>query len=235
MGLGSVYGPRRFTSPWNLASRWVAAACFYGAQASASSTTNQKMLAVVDDLEYLAQAMASWSKEDGHVPGWLALSGGSEIPFRVARQEDASALQRVHSRCSERTIHLRFFGSMKKLSDKKARYFASTDGVDHLGLVALDPEDPNEIVAVVRYARETGDERAEYAALVEDRWQGYGVGAGLTRHLIDAAKENGVRYFYALVMGENMRMLNVFRHLGLPKRERFEEGAKRVEVVLFPE
>src|SRR5215207_9815012 len=57
--------------------------------------------------------------------------------------------------------------------------------VIHLGLVALDPEDPNEIIAVVRYAREPGDERAEYAAIVEDRWQGHGVGRGLTAQLID--------------------------------------------------
>ena len=165
----------------------------------------------------------------------LALPGGGEVPFRVVRPDDAAALQRHHARCSERSIYLRFFGSMKNLSDKKARYFASTDGVDHLGLVALDPEDPDEIVAVVRYARESGNEKAEYAALVEDSWQGHGVGSRLTRRLIDAAIENEVRYFYALVMGENTRMLNVFRHLGLPERERFEEGAKRVEVVLSPE
>jgi len=183
----------------------------------------------------LLLVMASQAKDEGRVSGSLALSGKYEIPFRGVRPDDAPALQRVHARCSERTIHLRFFGSMKELSDKKARYFASTDGMDHLGLVALDPKDPNEIVAVVRYAREPGDEKAEYAALVEDRWQGYGVGADLTRRLIDAAKENGVRFFYALVMGENTRMLKVFRHLGLPERERFEEGAKRVEVVLSPE
>ena len=179
--------------------------------------------------------MASQQKEDGHAPGSLALPDGDEVPFRVVCLEDAPALQRLHARCSERTIHLRFFGSMKELSDRKARYFASTDGVDHLGLVALDPEDPGEVVAVVRYAREPGDDRAEYAALVEDRWQGRGVGAELTRRLIEAAKGNGVRRFYALVMGGNERMLNVLRHLGLPERERLEEGAKSVEVLLSPE
>ena len=66
---------------------------------------------------------------------------GVEIPFRVVRPDDAPALQRLHARCSERNIYLRFFGSMKKLSDEQALYFASTDGVDHFGLVALDPED----------------------------------------------------------------------------------------------
>src|SRR5215208_2468096 len=81
------------------------------------------------------------------------LPSGVEISFRVVRLEDAPALQRLHARCSERTIYLRFFGPMKKLSDEQARYFASTDGVDHFGLVALDPEDPEENIAVVRYAR----------------------------------------------------------------------------------
>ena len=162
----------------------------------------------------------------------FTLSNGVEIAFRIVRSDDARALQRVHARCSERTIYLRFFGSLEELSDQQAKYFASTDGVDHLGLVALDPQDPNEIIAVARYAREEFDERAEYAALVEDRWQGHGVGAELTRELIEQARDNGVRSFYALVKGKNKSMLSVLRHLDLPERERVEEGEKLVEVEL---
>ena len=72
----------------------------------------------------------------------LTLPSGVEISFRVVRPDDAPALQRLHARCSERTIYLRFFGPMKNLSDEQARYFASTDGVDHFGLVALHPQIP---------------------------------------------------------------------------------------------
>ena len=64
----------------------------------------------------------------------LNLPSGVEISFRVVRSEDAPALQRLHARCSERTIYLRFFGLMEKLSDEKARYVASIDGVDHFGI-----------------------------------------------------------------------------------------------------
>jgi RimJ/RimL family protein N-acetyltransferase len=163
----------------------------------------------------------------------LTLPSGVEIPFRAIRPEDAPALQRVHSRCSERTIYLRFFGSLEELPDTKARHFASVDGVCRFGLVALDPEDRNEVIAVVRFDRETpDDERAEYAALVEDRWQDQGVGTALTRQLIDAATDKGIRYFYALVKGQNTRMLNVLRHLDLPERERQEGDTNRVEVEL---
>ncbi len=162
----------------------------------------------------------------------FTLSNGPEIPFRTIRPGDAPALQRVHSRCSQRTIYLRFFGSMEELSDEKAQYFSSTDGIDHFALVALDPEDPNEIIAVVRYDREPDGERAEYAALVEDRWQAHGVGAELTRQLISQARDKGVRFFYALVKGGNKRMLNILRHLDLPEQERQEHGEKHVEVEL---
>ena len=166
---------------------------------------------------------------------FLTLPSGGEVPSRVIHPKDAPALQRVHARCSQRTIYLRFFGLMKELSDEKARYFASTDGADHFGLVALDPQDQNEIIAVVRYARNPGDERAEYAALVEDRWQGQQIGASLTHRLIEVARGNGVSSFYAFVKGENKRMLNVFRHLELPEHERVENGEKIVEVGLSSE
>ena len=162
----------------------------------------------------------------------LTLIRGVEIPFRIVRPDDAPALQRLHARCSERTIYLRFFGSMKKSSGEQARYFASTDGVDHCGLVALDPEDQNEIIAVVRYARNPGNERAEYAALVEDSWQGQGIGAALTHRLIDEARCNRVRSFYAPVKAGNKRMLSILRHLDLPERERVEDGERTVEVGL---
>ena len=166
---------------------------------------------------------------------FLSLSSGIEVPFRLIRPEDVPALQRVHARCSERTIYLRFFGSLERLSDEKARYFARIDGVDHVGFVALDSQDQNEIIAIVRYDCEPGDERAEYAALVEDRWQGQGIGTALTRRLVEEARDKGVRSLYALVKGENRRMLNVLRHLDLPEREVREGSVKSVEVGLYSE
>jgi L-amino acid N-acyltransferase YncA len=87
----------------------------------------------------------------------------------------------------------------------------------------------------VRYDREPGEERAEYAAIVQDSWQDQGIGIDLTRRLIDKAKDKGVRYFYALVMGKNKRMLELLRHLNLPEQEGQEEGVKRIEVELSAE
>jgi GNAT superfamily N-acetyltransferase len=167
--------------------------------------------------------------------GTLSLSNDVNVAFRVIEPDDVPALQRFHERLSDDTIYLRFFGSMKEFSEEKAKYFAHVDGEDHFAFVALDPEDPDEIIAVVRYDREPGEERAEYAALVEDRWQGCGVGMELTHRLIDEARDKGVRCLYGLVMRENRRMLHLLRDLDLPEQECLKDGVKWFEVSLQAE
>ena len=165
----------------------------------------------------------------------MVLTDGTQVQVREIQPGDAPALQRLVGRLSEQSIHLRFFGPMDKLSDKKAKYFADVDGEDQYALVALDPEDDEEIVAVVRYNREEGTNRAEYAALVEDRLQGLGLGLGLTHALIQAARERGVEDFEALVLPENRGMIRLLSELDLPERVRREEGTKHYSINLFPE
>jgi RimJ/RimL family protein N-acetyltransferase len=164
----------------------------------------------------------------------LALRDGTCVPVRRIRAEDAAALQRLVGRSSDRSIELRFFGPMKELSDEMAERFADVDGKDRFALVALDPQDPGEIVAVVRYDREEGTNAAEYAALVEDRMQDRGLGLSLTRFLIEAARERDVRCFHALVLPQNRGMLRLLRSLDLPESKSSEDGVKRINVDLLP-
>src|SRR5215216_4254270 len=162
----------------------------------------------------------------------LILGDGACVPVRRIQAEDAAALQRLVGRSSDRSVELRFFGPLKELSEEMAERFADVDGEDRHALVALDPEDPDEIVGLVRYERERGTDGAEYAALIEDRFQHRGLGIGLTRNLIEAARENGIRHLYALVLRENAGMLSLLRSLDLPERLRWQDGAESVELDL---
>lgn len=164
----------------------------------------------------------------------LTLRDGSRVMVREIEPEDAPALQRFVGRLSERSIHLRYFGPMKELSEKHARRFAEVDGEDRFALVALAPEDEKEIVGVVRYDRETDTDRAEYAAVVEDRIQGKGLGIALTRRLIEAARTQGIGHLYALVMPENSEMLGMLRGLHLPEHIKWEEGVEHVDIDIHP-
>ena len=162
----------------------------------------------------------------------LALDDGTAVRFRAVEPGDAPALQRLHARCSGRSIELRFFGPLGELPDKKAARLSRAEGADRLALAALDPDGGDEIAAVVRFERVAGGEAAEYAALVEDRWQGRGLGRALTERLVGGARERGVRCLYALVTPGNERMVRLLRGLGLPTRRCREGGAERLEVDL---
>ena len=165
----------------------------------------------------------------------LTLADGTVVSVREVEPEDASALQRLFSRLSEKTVYLRYFGPKNELSDEKAHHIADVDGTDRYALVALDPEDEDEIVGLVGYDREeAGGNSAEYAALVEDRMQGLGLGLSLTRFLIEAARERDVRCLHALVLPENRGMLHLLRSLDLPETQSREEGTQRIDIDLVP-
>ena len=164
----------------------------------------------------------------------IILADGTLISVRPIRPADAPALQRFHRRPSPNSIYLRHFSPVPELSDARAHYFTHLETPDRFALVALDPEQPAEIIAVLRFDHEAGTDRAEYAAAVEDRWQGRGIGRALTRRLIAAARERGIRQLYALVLPENRRMIHLLRDLGLPSRTVWSDGALRVNVDLEP-
>jgi RimJ/RimL family protein N-acetyltransferase len=165
--------------------------------------------------------------------GTIALSDGPKIPFRAIRPSDREALQRFHGRHSDSSIYLRFFSMQRTLGDAQAKHFTELDGTIRFALVALDPADPAEIIGVARFDGEPGTNRAEYAAIVADAWQGHGIGLQLTRHLIQAALRRGVTTFCAYVLPENLRMLNLLRDLGLPETVHYEDGIERIDVDLL--
>jgi RimJ/RimL family protein N-acetyltransferase len=164
--------------------------------------------------------------------GTITLTDGTIFNYRQIQPHDESALQRFHDRLSGESVRLRFMSVLPHLSEHQAHYFTNLDGKDRFAFIALDPCDPTEIVAVARYDREPGTDRAEYAAVVADRWQGRGLGLALTRRLIEAARIRGVRSFYALVLPENIRMLNLLRDLGLPEQVSYVDQVERVEIEL---
>jgi uncharacterized membrane protein YgaE (UPF0421/DUF939 family)/RimJ/RimL family protein N-acetyltransferase len=154
----------------------------------------------------------------------LTLRDGTAVPVRPIRPADAAALQRLYGRLSDRSRYLRFFQALPELPERQAQRLAGVDNFDRFALVALDPGQPDEIVAVVRYARDPGTDRAEFAAVVEDRWQGRGLGRAMVRRLIDAARRRGIRAFYALILKGNARVRKLLADLGLPQRERDVDG-----------
>lgn len=163
----------------------------------------------------------------------LAADGGAVL-LRPIVPEDAQRLIEFHSRLSERTRYLRYFGPYPVMSGKDVVRFTT---VDHRDRVAFVMVLGGEIIAVGRYEglRNVGDgSSAEVAFVVADEHQGRGLGPILLEHLAAAAAESGLTRFVAEVLSENRNMITVFRQAGYQVSRTYEGGTVHLEFAIDP-
>jgi GNAT superfamily N-acetyltransferase len=133
------------------------------------------------------------------------------VATRPVRSDDLVAFERMWSRLSEETIYRRFHAPVRRLSLKLRRYLVDVDHRDHDALVAFAG---GEVIAVARYHRCAEEPAAaEVAVLVEDAWQGRGLGARLLRELACLASRRGIAVLTGEVQSDNLRMLDLVRSL----------------------
>ncbi len=103
------------------------------------------------------------------------------------------------------------------------------DHSDHEAIVAIDPIS-GLLLGIARYIRSKDDhETAEVAVTVADDWQRRGLGRALLDRLTYRARQEGVRRFSALVLGENQPALGLFSDLGENRRH---QSAGEVEMMI---
>jgi RimJ/RimL family protein N-acetyltransferase len=149
------------------------------------------------------------------------------LRFRELRPEDLHRLQRFHQRLSDLTILLRFHGAKRELTEPLAHRLTTLDGHDEAAIVATTGT-RGRIVGVARYSKLT-PELAEVAFVVEDAFQGHGIGKRLLHLLLERARENGVREIVAEVLSDNSRTLHLLEGVG-PTRTIYQQGVCEVHV-----
>ncbi len=129
------------------------------------------------------------ASEAGAYPADLAreVTGrdGARVRLRPIRPDDAPRLQALHARLSRETIYQRFFGATPRLPTPWAHFLAEVDYRRRLALVLEHgPDDDPELIGVGRYEPTAEPDTAEVAFVVEDRWQGKGLGTVLFTALL---------------------------------------------------
>jgi len=145
----------------------------------------------------------------------VALKDGSSLHLRPIQMSDEEKLLALFNRLSKHTIYLRFHHVLNHMSREEARRFCTVDYYNTFALVGTLGEDVDErIIAVGRYAKQPGAERAQIAFEVEDKYQGLGIGSHLLDQLAYIAREKGIISFEAEVLAENQDMMNVLINSG---------------------
>jgi RimJ/RimL family protein N-acetyltransferase len=142
------------------------------------------------------------------------LRDGRPIEIRALRPDDEADMLAAIDHTNAESLRRRFFVTKRGFSETEKAFFLNVDFVNHVALVATIGEDGRRmIVGGGRYiVTEPGT--AEVAFVVVDAYQGGGIGAMLTRHLVNLARAAGLRELVADVLPENTAMRKVLGKFG---------------------
>lgn len=148
----------------------------------------------------------------------VLLRDGSEIRIRSLRPTDRAGVAALFSRLSPESRYRRFHVPKRELTHGELAFFTDVDHVRHEALAAVDPRDGS-IVGVARYVQYVDRPRVAAAAFeVADEWQRRGIGAALTKRLIDRARMNELDRLTAATRWDNLPARALLRGLGFRAR-----------------
>ncbi|PZA06151.1 MULTISPECIES: GNAT family N-acetyltransferase [unclassified Meiothermus] len=165
--------------------------------------------------------------------GPILLKDGRTALLRPATPADRPLLVELLSRLSPQARSFRFFSEVSPETGADL-LLKQTPGEDKVALLVLTGEPPR-VIATGEYVQEgPGADSAEVAFLVDDWFQGKGLGTLLLERLALIAARRGIRRFHAFTLAENRQMLEVFRSSGFNVKTESESGEVEVEFEIEP-
>ncbi len=172
-----------------------------------------------------------------YVQPWTMKNGQSVI-VRPIRPEDEPLLVKLHKALSERTVYLRYFQPLKLSQRTAHERLTRICFIDYDREIVLVVEHKNEdgvveIIAIGRLSKLRGESNeAELAVLVDDRYQGVGLGTELYRRLIAVARDEKLKCVVSTILAENREMRAVCQKLGFHMEADLEDGTVRAELAV---
>lgn len=139
----------------------------------------------------------------------VRLPDGAEVDLRPLTAIYREALRDLHDRCSPESRRFRYFTSMPVLPAKV--FDRLLDRGRGYSLVACHD---GQIVGMANLMFCADPGAAEIAFLIEDSWQGRGLGTALARMLVDRARDLGFAEVRASLLSDNTRMRRLLAGLG---------------------
>ncbi len=170
----------------------------------------------------LAAAIANMTG-DAEALGWVEpMRGGGTVWIRLGRPEDADSVAAMHDRCSELSLHRRYLTGVGEWREVNLRRLSG----GHRGATLVVMSEGGAIVGLGNLFPDAAahGHTGEIALIVEDAYQGRGVGTRLLRHLLELAERLGFHELVATVLAENAGMLRMLDATGLAWASQREGG-----------
>lgn len=166
-----------------------------------------------------------------HILEKQTFKGGIVLKFRALKPSDEESMRRFFYRCSDEIIYYRFFYSIKTMSHDKMQEYVNVDYSKEISVVALTGSSEDEqIIAEARFVKDERTNYGDVAFLIQEGYQGIGIGSYLLNLLISLAREQGVKGFSAEVLADNHPMIKVFEKANLTLDARLENGIYKLKM-----
>lgn len=162
------------------------------------------------------------------------LRDGSTATLKIADSSDHDAVQRFFRDLSPESRRRRFFSIAEPSDALVTRLCDSSNPASALSLLALRAVDGTVRPIAVGSYLSLGNNAAEAAFAVDDRFQGKGIGTILLERLATIAAANGIDRFEAITLPDNAAMLEVFNESGFEIRSKSDRGTITVQLSLSP-
>ncbi|MBB5805042.1 GNAT superfamily N-acetyltransferase [Saccharothrix ecbatanensis] len=155
----------------------------------------------------------------------LLTDDGMAVVLRPGRAGDEEAVAELHSRCSMGTLFNRYHSGMRTVPRRWLhRLLSPPRGTTVVAQCA------DRVVAMGQLIPMSDPHSAEVSLLVEDGWQGRGVGTGLLAALAGAARADGRLELVGWCLPVETGLLRTAARAGLPTAVRREDGLLRVSI-----
>ena len=161
-----------------------------------------------------ASAAAAADVKPADATDFWYLSNGVRVELRPVQPQDSPLLSAMIARLSPQTKYNRFHGAIHHLTSTLLRYLSCVDQYRHVAFVLTTQQNGEEhIIADARYVVDEGAcaESAEFAIMVDDHWQRFGLAEHAIHALTVAASKNGLRWLHGDVLAENCPMLALMK------------------------
>lgn len=159
-----------------------------------------------------------------------------KVYFRRLTEADVIPLVEFYYNLSQETRYLRFQMATEGLPEKKIyEYAEQLCRIEGRGLAIVAYTYNNGIeqfVGVARYMQDKEtDDNAEFAIVLQDSFQGKGLGKYLLGILFSEAKRKGLKQLYGSMLYSNTGIINLVKKVA-PDNHHFSHGQGQMEVTI---
>lgn len=140
---------------------------------------------------------------------------GARLTLRPIRPEDEASHHALVAAMTPEDRRMRFFGTVRDFEHSQMARMTQIDYDREMAFIATEKKDGHEqTLGVVRAARDSSNETAEFAIAVRPDQKGRGLGRLLMNRIIDYARDQGTQRMVGEALRENHAMIRLAQSCG---------------------